>query len=226
MLKVVLLALFCLLCPSARAQEEEPPEPRRVVEAERDLLRRLKRLTFTARLTVEELDARGRAAGSRSYSYRVYLRDDGRLAARDVLVSAVKLKHAYATRLDGAALARPLFTFGEPDFEGRDGDSYVFRTARPGLDGRVWTDARGRVLRAEGVRHISDPAPGERPLTFVWMMDPKTLLPRSAEGRETFRDKNGRGVTVRVRVEYSDFRAYVAPEPRVVEEGEPGEVPG
>jgi hypothetical protein len=206
MRRLLLLASLCLLAAPALAQQ--PPGPEQVLASQRATIRAMKRLSFTKRVTVEELDERGRVTSARAYSYRLYMRDDATLATNGVLVSAVKLKSWTAVGLDRAVLSRPLFAFGEPDYLGEDGGLYVFRTGRPWLDGRVWADARGRIVRAEGLFHPCEPRPGEAPLLMSIRMDPRTGLPAEETGTAAYSDKNGKRSTLRVRGEYEDWREH------------------
>lgn len=245
----MLLAFLCLLPAPALAQQ--PPADAQLYAAQDAVRVRLYSYSYRKSIRMESLDDAGAVTGWREGAWSLYLRLHRPPEVRRLSLKGPGLKRVGFPRgaaLSGAVTGLPRFFSDLCGLRlvGRDGGLWKFRTwagataweNAPCFDGLVWTTDAGVAVRAEGRRapatSFYDGAE-HRAVRSAYTMDARGF-PLRIEGEDilTFstafeRDKNGRAVTLRARVRlvvtFTDYVTMHAPEPVVIEEGEPGEVP-
>ena len=192
------------------------PSEELLYRRQRELLDALSSRSFTREVVAEEVDKNSRVVASRREVARLYAGDDLSLRVAGETPASLKLKAVTVSRLDAGSLWLPPFVH-EPSYLGRDGRLYVYAvTGR--LDGRVWADTEGNVVRAEGMGLCPDCKDGEQPLRFRY--EAEGGLPKSAAVGQEIRDKKGRAHRLRIVIRFSEYKLHRAEEPRVLDIGD------
>ena len=229
MRRIMLLVTLCLLSTPALAQ----PFVVDMVEAQARTLARLRTYSFDKDIVAEELGDRGEVVRTYANTWHAVSLDNGTLHAGNNLVSSVNLRRVKLMRLDAVAKFVPAFLWGNYSlpFVREENGVYVFKLVRPsgspGFQGLLWVDSAGHVLKAQGEDVFADAARGEVPLRYTITMN-RQFFPAYVEIDQVLKlwDKNGKPFEahVRVRHRFYNYKRFQTEEPKVIEEGEPGEV--